>query len=297
MSENASLPRVTIVIPALNEGENLVDTVRFVLQNSQYEALEVVIVDDGSQDGSVDRALAVHGHSRVRAVAGEGLGVAHARNRGAAEAKGELLVFLDGHCYVPPGWLKPLVTALSLEEAGLAGPAFTNIRNPRMKACGVTWGDASLGNVWLPYGQEISLVPFHIGACQAVRAEIFHQVGGYDVGMIGWGSEDIELCLRLWLFGYRIYAQPASLVYHLFRTSRPYSVDTARILYNHLRLALLHLEVAPLLRVIQHMLAFQGIEWGLTQAFTDDTPLRRQEFLVRRKRDFNWFCHQFQMTI
>jgi GT2 family glycosyltransferase len=285
---------VSVVIPALNEGQNLVDTVACVIENSHWPALEVIVVDDGSTDGSAE-ALSTNGS--VRVVRGGGLGVAGARNRGAKEAQGEVLLFLDGHCYVPPGWLAPLVAALEPADAGLAGPAFTNIADPRMRACGITWHDATLENVWMPCGAAVEPVPFHIGACQAVRADIFHALGGYERGMTRWGSEDIELCLRMWLCGYQVYAQPASLVYHLFRTSRPYDVDMYNILYNRLRLALLHFEGDQLQRVLQPILGFTGIAQSLVQALTDDTMKRRHELFAARKHDTTWFCNRFGMHI
>jgi GT2 family glycosyltransferase len=294
----AGEPRVSVVIPARNEGGNLIDTVGYVLQNSAWINLEVIVVDDGSQDDSITHLRRGHAEdSRLWIVRGEGMGVAGARNRGAEQASGDVIVFLDGHCYVPDGWLAPLVAALDADSAGMAGPAFTNIRDPRMRACGVTWGDTTLGNVWLSAGEEVIPVPFHIGACQAVNAAAFRKVGGYDRGMTQWGSEDIELCLRMWLFGYRIYAQPSSLVYHLFRTSRPYAVDVAHILYNHLRMALLHFDRARLARVIARMVGIAGVESSLARAYTDDTLLRRHHYLATRSHDMDWFCAQFGIEI
>src|SRR6186997_2198644 len=137
------LERVSVVIPALNEGDNLIDTVRYVLDHSQWPQLEVIVADDGSTDGSPDR-LSRLGDGRVRLVRSQGLGVAGARNHGAEQATGEVLVFLDGHCYVPPGWLAPLVSALDQPDAALAGPAFSNIGDTRMQACGITWREPGL---------------------------------------------------------------------------------------------------------------------------------------------------------
>jgi glycosyltransferase involved in cell wall biosynthesis len=288
---------VSVVIPALNEGRNLVDTVQCVLENSDWPALEVIVVDDGSADGSPEAVAALVPQGRVQVVREQGLGVARARNRGAQAASGEVIVFLDGHCYVPPGWLAPLVEALSSEKAALAGPAFTNILDTRMQACGITWGDASLDNVWLPCPAQVAPVPFHIGACQAVRANVFHAIGGYDCGMGRWGSEDIELCLRLWLLGYAVYAQPASLVYHLFRTSRPYDVEVSQVLHNKLRLILLHFEGDRLARVLAPLLTVTGIAQSLAQSFDSDLYRCRQTLFARRKYDMDWFCQRFEINL
>ncbi len=58
--------RVSIVIPAHNEGENLVDTVHCVLENTAYPDFEIVIVDDGSTDGSGDRLTLFIGNIQIK---------------------------------------------------------------------------------------------------------------------------------------------------------------------------------------------------------------------------------------
>jgi glycosyltransferase involved in cell wall biosynthesis len=288
--------RVSVVIPALNEGGNLIDTVRYVLDHSQWPDLEIIVADDGSTDGSPER-LARLGDERIQLVRSRGLGVAGARNHGAQNATGAVLVFLDGHCYVPPGWLAPLVAALEQPDAALAGPAFSNIGDTRMQACGITWREATLENVWLPCGRAVEPVPFHIGACQAVRTEIFRAVGGYDQGMTRWGSEDIELCLRLWLMGYQVYAQPASLVYHLFRTSRPYAVDDQQILYNRLRMIALHFDGERLACVLAPLLGVPGVAHSLAQLFDSDTLDERRRLFAERQHTIDWFCERFALPI
>lgn len=289
-------PQASVIIPACNEGRNLVDTVECVLQNSGEGLLEVIVADDGSTDDSIRTVQSELAGAPVQVVPASG-GVARSRNAGARAAKGSVLVFLDGHCYVPPGWLSPLLSALSGAHTGLAGPAFTNIRDTRMKACGVTWRDVSLGNVWLPCGEGVYPVPFHIGACQAVRADVFWEVGGYDDGMTRWGSEDVEMCLRMWLFGYSVVAQPASLVYHLFRTSRPYSVNHCLIMYNHLRMAMLHFDELSLQKVIAQMRSYRDMEKTLVMALTGSTWKCRKDFFARRQRSFEWFCQHFDIAI
>ena len=288
---------VSVILPAHNEGQNLVDTVAYVRQNSGDVDLEVIIVDDGSDDGSAQAALGRGDDPRLRLVQGQGLGVAGARNLGAARARGQALVFLDAHCYVPPGWLAPLVSALQGAAVGMVGPVFAGIREITARACGITWGDARLENVWLPPPAAVTEVPFHIGACQAVPAAVFREVGGYDAGMTRWGSEDIELCLRLWLLGYRVLAQPDSLVFHLFRPRHPYAVDASQALYNKLRLALSHFDEARLSRALRPMMAHPDFHRSLARAFLDDTLAHRACLLTRRQRDMDWFCRHFTITI
>lgn len=284
---------VSVVIPALSEGQNLVDTVQAVHENSGDPAPEIVVVDDGSADGAPERVAGLYaGDDRVRVIRGPGEGIARARNAGAAVARGEAIVFLDGHCYVPPGWLAPLVAPLADPQVAMTGPAFRSIRQPEVAACGVTWADPGLGNVWLPCGAA-GPVPFHIGACQAVRADRFAEAGGFDPGMTRWGSEDIELCLRFWLLGLQVHGAPQSEVYHLFRAARPYSVDVMLILYNHVRLAALHLDGARLAQVLARMGDHPAAQGAIARAMSDGTLAERDRLAARRLRDAHWFFSRF----
>jgi hypothetical protein len=67
------------------------------------------------------------------------------------------------------------------------------------------------------------------------------------------------------------------------------------VMYNHLRLALLHFDEASLDRVVRQMLVFPGVEKSLALAMTDGTWQARQELLARRKRSFEWFRRRFEI--
>jgi hypothetical protein len=111
--------------------------------------------------------------------------------------------------------------------------------------------------------------------------------------MTRWGSEDVELCLRVWLMGHDVHAVPESEVYHLFRTARPYTVDTTLILYNHLRLALLHFDAARLEQVIARLQTYPGSAGAIARAFTDGTLADRDRMHARRERDVTWLFQRF----
>jgi glycosyltransferase involved in cell wall biosynthesis len=88
-------PHITVIIPAYNADRFLPQTLLSV-QHQTYGDIEIVVVDDGSTDGSADIVRAVaHRDSRVRYVHQENLGVVWARNRGIASARGTMVAFLD----------------------------------------------------------------------------------------------------------------------------------------------------------------------------------------------------------
>ena len=138
---------VSIVIPTLNEGSLLGMTVENILEQTSYPSYEILVVDDGSTDGSCEPFADPSGP--VRVVRGGGLGVARARNRGAQEARGEFLVFLDAHCTVSPGWLDSLVEPMKQPGVGLAGPTFTKLHRTEPRGAGMVWTDYTLDPAWL----------------------------------------------------------------------------------------------------------------------------------------------------
>jgi glycosyltransferase involved in cell wall biosynthesis len=120
----ASAARVTTVIPCYNGRAYIGDAVRSVLGQT-YGALEVVVVDDGSSDGSKDVVRGV-ADPRVRVVEHEvNRGIAAARNTGVREARGEYVAFLDQDDTWYPRKLEKQVEVLDKDETGEIGLVFT----------------------------------------------------------------------------------------------------------------------------------------------------------------------------
>jgi chlorobactene glucosyltransferase len=121
----ASAPLVSVIVPARNEALNIGTCVRSLVA-STYPSFEVIVVDDGSEDGTADivRSIDREHASEVRVVpAGElpagWLGKPHACWRGANETKGELLLFTDADTRHAPDLLARAVTGQREERADL----------------------------------------------------------------------------------------------------------------------------------------------------------------------------------
>jgi glycosyltransferase involved in cell wall biosynthesis len=292
--------KISVVIPSHNEGENLVDTVDCALANSATHNIEMVVVDDASTDGSGERTAELFAaDSRVKVIKAPGVGVAGARNLGARESTGDILVFLDGHCYTPSGWLPLLTEPLAEPAVGMVGPVFTSLQDGNgARGLGVTWRDSSMEIEWLSQQDDLPYpVPFLSGCCQAMRRTEFERLGCYDSGMTRWGSEDIELSLRVWLMGCQVLVHPEVLLYHLFRSRHPYEVEEGKVLYNRLRTAILHLSGERIARVIDSVKHWPDFAQSLTWAFESDAVELRRHYQGLRARDDEWFCRRFKCPI
>lgn len=102
--------RVSVIVPVRNAAATLPRALAALARQDLREAYEVLVVDNGSDDGSAD--IAEQAGGPVRVVRQENLGPAAARNRGAALARGTALAFTDADCYPEAGWLRAGLAAL-----------------------------------------------------------------------------------------------------------------------------------------------------------------------------------------
>jgi GT2 family glycosyltransferase len=105
---------VSVIVPARDAEATLARTLDCLGAQDTDLEFEVVVVDDGSTDGTAALAASAGGHVRLVSQAREG--AAQARNLGVAESSGDALAFLDADCFPAPGWLAAGVAALEHAE-------------------------------------------------------------------------------------------------------------------------------------------------------------------------------------
>ena len=291
--------KVSVVIPSHNEGEMLLYTVTNLLTTNP-EVDQVIVVDDGSDDGSSEMVAAMY--PDVEVVHGEKLGVAGARNLGSQHATGDAIVFLDAHSYAPRGWLKGLTEPFEDQSVGIVCPGVWPIKwsSNSAKGMGQWLNSAQLKPEWMP--AQDSRSPYQVmvapGGCQAVRRCDFEAIGRFDAGMTRWGSEDAELSLRYWQLGFDVMVHPRVAYWHHFRSGGfPYAVDQAGIIYNRLRMGLTHLSEARFERVLEHYSQESCLPGVINELMRSDVNDRRQDLVSQRKRDDTWILERFGVTI
>lgn len=283
----------SIVIPTLNEGDMLAMTVENILDVTAYPEIEVVIVDDGSTDGSCDGYRQT---SRpVRVITTSRVGIPRARNLGAEEARGHYVLFIDAHCTVSSNWIDRFIAALAPRDVAIAGPAFTRLHEPEPKGCGNVWINHRLESAWLePLGigrpYEVPITP---GGCQAFRRKTFLSMGGFETGFSKWGYQDEEICLRAWLHGYRVVVDPEIVVAHYFRDKAGYQVDHSEVLYSFLRLIHLHFAPNRVRKCIEALGPYPGLEEAIDRLYAGDVFDRRKEMALAQRRSEEWLFGAF----
>lgn len=294
MAVRAPRPRLSVIIPALNEATHLRDTVT-QLQATLPEGSDLVVVDDGSSDGCADFLEAAR--AEVTLLRTTRLGAARARNWGAQHARGDVLVFADAHIHTPAGWWAPLLAALDDPQVGAVAPVISAMGKRQQKGFGLRWSGPNLDVEWLgPQGETPYPVPLLPGACLAMRAETWQATGGFDEGIRRWGAEDAELSLRLWLLGYELRLVPAVEVAHLFRPCHPYAITWDDVVHNLLRLALTHFQPLRWRGVVAALKGYTADADALALSVESDVWSRRLALMARRVRDDEWFMRRFGMT-
>ncbi|XP_017484344.1 PREDICTED: N-acetylgalactosaminyltransferase 7-like [Rhagoletis zephyria] len=241
------LPTASVVIVFHNEGfSTLLRTVHSVLIRSPQRFLrEVLLVDDFSNKeplkAQLDDYIMEH-FGKVRVVRNqERSGLIRSRARGAKEALGEVVVFLDAHCEVNLNWLVPLLAPIAVNNKTMTVPVIDGIDSNHFEYRPVYQNDQHFVGIWewgmlykemhLDLNEHLKQhrfsepyeSPTHAGGLLAITKKFFFELGGYDEGLLVWGGENFELSFKVWQCGGRLLWVPCSRVGHIYRPFMPYS--------------------------------------------------------------------------
>ncbi|MBS0182814.1 MAG: glycosyltransferase [Nitrospira sp.] len=211
----------SIVMPVWNRVELTKDCLTALAGLKDQPEYELIIVDNGSTDGTTDFLRQLSGDVRI-IVNEENLGFAKACNQGAAAARGKYLVFLNNDTIPQPGWLAALAAEVDGHaEVGIVGSKLL-YPDGTVQHAGVVRDCARR----LPYHIYKGFAASHpavnqrrefqivTAACLLIRRALFEEVGGFDEGYVN-GFEDVDLCLKVRERGYVVVYQPRSVVVHL----------------------------------------------------------------------------------
>jgi GT2 family glycosyltransferase len=220
-------PKVAIVILNWNGRKYLEQFLPFVLA-TEYSNYEVIIADNGSTDESVSFLHTKYSGLRLIRFT-KNYGFAKGYNEALQQVEADYYMILNSDVETEPGWLKPMVDLLEndrsiaacqpkllnydkrkiFEYAGAAGGWLDKYGYPFAKG---RIFDVSEDD----HGQYDQTEPIFwaSGAALFIRSKIFHEMNGFDEYFFA-HQEEIDLCWRIQLAGYKVYSCPASIVYHV----------------------------------------------------------------------------------
>lgn len=212
-------PRVSIVIPVFGEIEstkNCLISIKNITDNCDYE---IVVIDDCSLDDTEHVLKSVSG---VRVLKNDkNLGFIRSCNRGANEARGEYLLFLNNDTEVHDGWLDELISPFDkIPLVGLVGSKLIYPDGSLQEAGGIIWADATGWNYGRgddpskPEYNYLREVDYCSGASIMVPKKVFNKLGKFDERYLPAYYEDTDLAFSVQQAGLKVLYQPASRVIH-----------------------------------------------------------------------------------
>jgi len=226
-------PLVTVIIPTRDQLKLLQTIVTGILQHTEYPALELIIVDNGSVAAETLNYLQqLQQDQRIRVLRHDAeFNYSQLNNLAVSQARGEVLALLNNDLEViHPDWLKEMVSQALRPEVGAVG-AKLYYSNNTIQHAGVIVGLGGLaghgfkflpkqfaGYYWKPFlTQNYSAVT---GACLVLRKEVYEKVGGLNEVQLKVAFNDVDLCLKIRALGYWIVWTPHAELYHHESVSR-----------------------------------------------------------------------------
>jgi glycosyltransferase involved in cell wall biosynthesis len=211
-----AVPRLCIVIPCYNAAETIAVQLSAIAAQRCDDPFEVIVADNGSTDRS--RQIAESFKTKIPALtvvdASQKRGAAHARNVGAAAARGTFLLFCDADDEMAPGYLEAMSAALQHADFVAARYDYRRLNSSWLAA--VRPGGQSgepMGGFCHP------TLPYAGGGGLGVKKALHDAVGGFDTTLrAAAGQEDTDYCIRIQLAGAPLRYAPEALMHIRVKT-------------------------------------------------------------------------------
>jgi hypothetical protein len=225
LSDPVKRPLVSVIILNYNGSRFIANCLNSIFE-SIYSDFEIIFVDNASTDESISIVNGFKKLARSQRLIivrnSSNLGYAKGNNIGVAHARGEYLVFLNNDTVVEPRWLQELVDAVATDrDIGAAQSKLLVLdRDERVFDSAGDFIDfyclafrRAAGERDLGQYETMEEVFSARGACMLVRHSILKEIGGFDPDFV-LEFEDIDLCWRIRLRGYKVVYVPRSVIFH-----------------------------------------------------------------------------------
>ncbi len=316
--------RISIIVASYNEGRVLGQTIESCIETCADLDYEIVVADDASTDDSIETVSRRFTQIRVYRHP-QRLGASPTKHLGAKNARGDVLVFLDGHTKPESGAIQRLVQDVEeLDGSAIITPAVAALNVDSWKSDYSQVGHGYSLNLekfecgWQPLGElkrvkegrrEFYESAALIGCAIAVSRELYEKLWGFDSHMRSWGVEDLDFGLKCWLMGYRILHDAKATIGHRFRERfDTYSVPIEHVVANQLRMARKNFthgvwsEWLELCRqrnegpLAEHPEGLFACAWQLFNKDRDSAEQERAYVQFRRPFDEIWYAQRFGLS-
>jgi len=226
-------PLVSLIIPTRDKLKLLRGTIAGILHETDYKNIEIIIMDNGSEEAeTLEYFKKIQHDERIIVIQHNApFNYSQLNNIGVSRANGEIIGLINNDLEViSSGWLTEMVSHALRPEIGAVG-AKLYYANDTIQHAGVIVGlggmaghnfkflaKEAVGYQWRPFLiQNYSAVT---AACLIMRRKIFEEVGGLNEKHLKVAFNDVDLCLRIREQGYRIVWTPYAELYHLESASR-----------------------------------------------------------------------------
>lgn len=181
-------PLISVIVTCYNKEEIIADCIESIL-NQNLQDYELIVVDDGSTDGSFGLINQFRGDPKLKIIRTDHMGIPGAKNLGAKNAISNILLFLDGDCTLDRNMLSELLTAFIETGADCVGGELRALNNYNILARTIELMQNEIERKW-PFGANV-----------AYKKEVMEKMGGFNEKMER--GEDAELFLRVKKSGFK----------------------------------------------------------------------------------------------
>jgi len=225
-----SQKKVSIVILTWNKLDITKKCLKYLEKNTENENLEIIIVDNGSKDGTQQflKELESSNPNKYKIILNSAnLGYAKGVNQGIKISTGRYILLLNNDIYVLKNWLNPMINILEeKEQVAIVGAKLIYPKTSRVQHAGIVflrkieplhiYKNCSLKD---PKINKFRFVDGVTGACMLIKREIFEKIGLFDEGFKPIYFEDTDFCLRCRIRGHKIAFSQKSIAIHDERIS------------------------------------------------------------------------------